>query len=357
MTTRARRRKVIDCVDQMNIRLELACDPPCKIEGGKTFKQHFCFTLTGLEKGSPVSISFVNAGDSMCADDWEGYQCVYADGVATADPLGDGECWVRIKSTSFDGQILKVEHVPQSNSCTYAYFAPYTLDRHARLLASVATHSVPRCAVTTVGRVRESLTGAAEAGTSSLTLDGRQIDVVIVSSTTSTQNTIDDGSNSSAARGGSSSSSTTTTAASMVEGSGRSSNTSTGSTGASSTGASSTASSSKLKKKVVWVVCRQHPAETMAEWWAEGFLKRLSQPAGADPTVDALLYVTTLSRAPPISYIYVAGADPTVDALLYDARSHWHYPNSRTCGGAAAPVKGVPQSLSLVPVKGPAIIV
>lgn len=193
MTTRARRRKVIDCVDQMNIRLELACDPPCKIEGGKTFKQHFCFTLTGLEKGSPVSISFVNAGDSMCADDWEGYQCVYADGVATADPLGDGECWVRIKSTSFDGQILKVEHVPQSNSCTYAYFAPYTLDRHARLLASVATHSVPRCAVTTVGRVRESLAGAAEAGTSSLTLDGRQIDVVIVSSTPSTQNTIDDG--------------------------------------------------------------------------------------------------------------------------------------------------------------------
>jgi murein tripeptide amidase MpaA len=34
-------------------------------------------------------------------------------------------------------------------------------------------------------------------------------------------------------------------------------------------------------KKSIWTIARQHPGETMAEWWMEGFLGRLLDPADA----------------------------------------------------------------------------
>ncbi|XBQ16315.1 MAG: M14-type cytosolic carboxypeptidase [Oceanicaulis sp.] len=40
-------------------------------------------------------------------------------------------------------------------------------------------------------------------------------------------------------------------------------------------------------KKTIWVIARQHPGETMAEWAAEGFLERLLDEA--DPVARALL--------------------------------------------------------------------
>ncbi|TCS60906.1 M14 family metallopeptidase [Varunaivibrio sulfuroxidans] len=47
-------------------------------------------------------------------------------------------------------------------------------------------------------------------------------------------------------------------------------------------------------KKVCWVIARQHPGETMAEWWMEGFLSRLldADDAIARAVVDrAVFYV------------------------------------------------------------------
>lgn len=35
------------------------------------------------------------------------------------------------------------------------------------------------------------------------------------------------------------------------------------------------------KRKVIWVIARQHPGESMASWWMEGFLKRLLNPDDA----------------------------------------------------------------------------
>ena len=35
-------------------------------------------------------------------------------------------------------------------------------------------------------------------------------------------------------------------------------------------------------KRTLWVTARQHPGETMAEWWIEGFLDRLLDPISAD---------------------------------------------------------------------------
>ena len=40
-------------------------------------------------------------------------------------------------------------------------------------------------------------------------------------------------------------------------------------------------------RKSLWVTARQHPGETMAEWWVEGFVERLLDPE--DPAARALL--------------------------------------------------------------------
>ncbi len=34
-------------------------------------------------------------------------------------------------------------------------------------------------------------------------------------------------------------------------------------------------------RKVCWIIARQHPGESMAEWWAEGFINRLADPEDA----------------------------------------------------------------------------
>lgn len=47
-------------------------------------------------------------------------------------------------------------------------------------------------------------------------------------------------------------------------------------------------------KRVLWVIARQHPGETMAEWWMEGFLERLldaDDPVALAVLRDAVLHV------------------------------------------------------------------
>ena len=46
----------------------------------------------------------------------------------------------------------------------------------------------------------------------------------------------------------------------------------------------------------IWVVCRQHPGESMAEWWAQGFLRRLLDPA--DAVAAALRTAATVRICP-----------------------------------------------------------
>jgi murein tripeptide amidase MpaA len=46
----------------------------------------------------------------------------------------------------------------------------------------------------------------------------------------------------------------------------------------------------------VWVICRQHPGESMAEWFAEGLLERLADRA--DPIVTQLLQAARLHIVP-----------------------------------------------------------
>ncbi len=49
-------------------------------------------------------------------------------------------------------------------------------------------------------------------------------------------------------------------------------------------------------KAPCWVIARQHPGESMAEWWMEGFLERMTDPE--DPVAHALLERTVMYVVP-----------------------------------------------------------
>jgi murein tripeptide amidase MpaA len=53
------------------------------------------------------------------------------------------------------------------------------------------------------------------------------------------------------------------------------------------------------EKKSCWIIARQHPGETMAEWWVEGFLKRMTDPE--DPVARALLERAVLYLVPSMN--------------------------------------------------------
>ena len=55
----------------------------------------------------------------------------------------DSENWFRVP-TSFDGQVMTISHTPELDSVYYAYFEPYSWERHLRLLGEVAEHPLAR---------------------------------------------------------------------------------------------------------------------------------------------------------------------------------------------------------------------
>lgn len=151
--------------------------------------QWFYFRLQGAH-GEPCTIRLLNAGQSAYPKGWEGYQA-----MASYDRVN----WFRVP-TSYDGQVLTIEHTPGMDSVYYAYFEPYSWERHLELLdrAQMSEH------------VRMLDLGS--------TVDGRDLNMLII--------------------------------------------------GEPAPG-----------KKKVWVIARQHPGETMAEWFVEGMLDALLDPA------------------------------------------------------------------------------
>jgi murein tripeptide amidase MpaA len=181
----------------------LACDDPADIrleirrDNQSEFFQWFYFRLTGA-RGRDCALKIVNAGEAAYPKGWENYRAVASH---------DREDWFRA-ATEYDGKTLTIRHRPESDSIYFAYFAPYSMERHHDLLARCLAS--PRVGLETLGE----------------TLDGQDIDLLTV-----------------------------------------------GEAGAG--------------KRVLWAIARQHPGETMAEWWMEGFLGRLLDED--DPVARALL--------------------------------------------------------------------
>ncbi len=166
------------------------------------FAQWFHFRLQGA-LGQAVTLRFMNAGQCAYPKGWDGYQVVASH---------DRQHWFRVP-TSYDGTVMSVTTTPANNSIYFAYFEPYSWERHLDLLGSAAASA----------HVQGEHLGQ--------THDGRDIDLLRI-----------------------------TDAASAV---------------------------ADADKRRIWLIARQHPGETMAEWFVEGFLHRLLD--GGDPVARVLL--------------------------------------------------------------------
>jgi murein tripeptide amidase MpaA len=148
------------------------------------FAQWFHFRLQGA-RDQACAMRIMNASQATYSQGWENYQAVAS---------YDREHWFRVP-TSYDGKVLTITHTPECDSVYYAYFEPYSWDRHLQLLGRAENSPVAR--VQDLGS----------------TVDGRDMNVVVVGN--------------------------------------------------------------PAAEKKVWVIARQHPGESMAEWFAEGMLEAL----------------------------------------------------------------------------------
>jgi len=123
---------------------------------------------------------------SAYPDGWKGYKAVAS---------YDRQEWFRV-DTSFDGETLRIDFTPEYDSVYFAYFAPYSYERHLNLIANAQVSF----------DCRHELLGT--------TIDGRELNLLVVGE-------------------------------------------------------------SAPEKRKVWIIARQHPGETMAQWLMEGLLGRL----------------------------------------------------------------------------------
>lgn len=192
--------RLLDCAEANNIRLEIRRDR----ESG--FLQWFYFRLSGAAQKQCL-LRITNAGECSYPKGWEDYRAVAS---------YDREFWFRVDTFYEDGELC-IQHQPGYDAVYYAYFAPYSQEKHASLVAVAQTS--PRATLL-------------HAGT---TVEGRDMDVIRIGD-------VDE------------------------------------------------------SRKVCWAIARQHPGETMAEWWMEGFVSRLLD--GSDPVSRELLKKTTFYVVP-----------------------------------------------------------
>ncbi len=181
--------RITDRFDSGNIIVvsaEKANDVRLKIrpDAGDEHMQWFHFRVSGA-KGQRLCWRITNASDASYEKGWPGYRtCASYDRVT----------WFRV-DTRYDNGELIVEHDVEEDTIWYAYFAPYSWERHQRVVGQMQRHG------------RLEVLGD--------TLDGNTLDL-------------------------------------LTFGSG---------------------------DIPVWIIGRQHPGESMAEWLIEGLLDRLTDPA------------------------------------------------------------------------------
>lgn len=138
----------IEVVDQQNpadIQLNIRHDHQSE------FFQWFYFRVQGAA-GEALFMRLMNAHQAAYVDGWENYQAVAS---------YDRQHWFRVPTSYENGELI-IEHTPETNSIYYAYFAPYSYERHLDLLAWAELHD--NCNSERLGA----------------TLDGRDLDLLVV---------------------------------------------------------------------------------------------------------------------------------------------------------------------------------
>jgi murein tripeptide amidase MpaA len=196
------------------------------------FYQWFYFRLTG-GGGKAVTLRIVNCAGAAYPLGWNDYRACLSE---------DREEWRRVDTAYADG-VLTISLTPASDSVWIAYFAPYTMERHHDLIASVA--AVPGVSYRSLGQ----------------TLDGREIDYF----------RLDGG------------------------------------------------------PLQAWLYARQHPGETMAEWWMEGALERLLDDA--DPVTRRLREKATFHIVPNMNPDGAFRGHLRTNACGANLNREWHAPS------------------------------
>ena len=197
------------------------------------FYQWFYFRLTG-GAGREVELRILNCAGAAYPLGWQNYRACMS---------VDREDWERVEDTRYEGGILTLRLTPAANSVWFAYFAPYTMERHHDLIASVAGH--PAVEHRSLGR----------------TLDGQEMDYLRIG-----------------------------------EG-----------------------------PLQVWFYARQHPGETMAEWWMEGALERLLDEA--DPVARRLLQKASFHIVPNMNPDGSRRGHLRTNAAGTNLNREWHDPS------------------------------
>lgn len=220
---------VKDASDPQNVRLEIARDHQ------SDFYQWFYFRVTGQAE-QKLRLVLENAGGAAYPKGWDNYQAVVS---------YDLESWRRVP-TSYDGTVLTIETETGAGSVYVAYFAPYPMGRHRKLIARAG--ALAEATVSVLGQ----------------TLDGRDMDLITIG-------TPGDG------------------------------------------------------KRALWITARQHPGETMAEWWVEGFLDRLADTQ--DPAVASLRQQAVLYLVPNMCPDGSARGHLRTNAAGVNLNREWHDPS------------------------------
>lgn len=144
----------IDIVDIVRTETAQQIDLRLRKDSHADIAQWFYFRLQGA-RGERCSMRFLNAAEATYPDGWKGYNAVAS---------YDRENWFRVPTT-FDGETMAITHVPQADSIYYAYFEPYSWERHLTML----------------GRAQASpLTRIENLGS---TVDGRDLDMLTIGDT------------------------------------------------------------------------------------------------------------------------------------------------------------------------------
>jgi murein tripeptide amidase MpaA len=115
------------------------------------FYQWFHFRLTGAA-GKACVLKITNCANSAYPGGWPDYAARVSE---------DRENW-HLADTSYANGILTISYTPLTNSAYFAYFAPYSMERHADMIADMAMSD--RVTVEILGK----------------TIDGQDLDLVIV---------------------------------------------------------------------------------------------------------------------------------------------------------------------------------
>lgn len=172
--------EIVSAESASDIRLNIRHDKDSE------FYQWFYFRLSGA-RGVACTLKILNAAGAAYPKGFEDYRVAYS---------YDRQQWHRWPTALVDSE-LTIEITPEQDSLYFAYFTPYSMERHADLIAR--SLQSPRCSLEVLGE----------------SLDGQDIDLLKISG------------------GGS------------------------------------------QPTKQCWLIARQHPGETMAQWWMEGALEWL----------------------------------------------------------------------------------